>query len=145
MDTHDLGRLFVHPARLADDAPVFHRALTAEYSDPGRYSNSLIIKTPFRREGRWHGVRKSWLSAQVKLPTGSRRDGVWGIVIGWWRDPEYDDGGYSTLLRATRLGHDLDGDDERNFSDPTSESIGGALSEIRRRGVDDPDDAGAGQ
>lgn len=144
MDTHDLGRLFVHPARLADDAPVFHRALTAEYNDPGRYSNSLVIKTPFMRDGRWHGIRKSWLSAQAKLPTGPRVWGSrWAIVVGWWRDPEYDDGGYSTLLRATRLGHDLDGDDERNFSDPTSESISSALIEVDRRRTEPDADAGA--
>ena len=75
MDTHDLGRLFVHPARLADDAPVFHRALTAEYNDPGRHSNSLVIKTPFMREGRWHGIRRSWLSVQAKLPGRAARMG----------------------------------------------------------------------
>ena len=143
-DTHDMGRLFVHAARLAHDAPVFHRALTAEYDDPGRYSNSVVIKTPFMRKGRWHGIRRSWLSAQVKLPTGTRMpDARWGIVIGWWRASR--DEGWSALLRATQLGHEPDGDDERNFESPTSASIHSALTDVTGRRVDDDERPGAGQ
>jgi hypothetical protein len=117
-DTHDLGRLFIKPVMLSPDAPVFHRALTAEYEDPGRYSNSLVIKTPLRRKG-----------------------ARWGIVVGWWRD-SHDDG-WSALLRATQLGHEPDGDDERNFEDPTSESIRGTLIGIDQRRTGDKPDAGA--
>ena len=142
MDTHDLGPAFVHPVRLSRDAPVIHRALTAEYEDPGRYSNSVVIKTPFRREGKWLGIRWPWLSVQAKLPAGPRINGAWGVVIGWWRAPQ-DDGGWSTLLRATQLGHKPDGGDERNFEDPTSESIHSALTDVTGRRTDDEPHAGA--
>ena len=143
-DTHDMGRLFVHAARLTDNAPVFHRALTAEYDDPGRYSKSLVIKTPFMRKGRWFGIRRSWLSAQVKLPTGTAMPYArWAVVIGWWRYPKDD--GWSALLRATQLGHEPDGDDERNFESPTSESIHSALTDVTGRRVDDDERPGPGQ
>lgn len=141
-DTHDLGRLFVHPARLDPGAPVAHRAFTAEYDYPGRHSPTLVLKTPFRRWGRWHGIRKSWLSVQVKLPTGERMAGArWGIVLGWWRCPKTDE--WSALLKAVRMGHEPDGEDERNYEDPTSASTRRALSENTGRRVPADDDAGA--
>lgn len=143
-DTKDLGRLFVHSVQLDDGAPILHRAITAEYDHNGRYSNSLVIKTRMRRAGRWHGIRKSWLSVQVKLPTGPRlASGVWGIVLGWWRYPHDD--GWSALLKAVRMGKDTDGRDDINYEAPTRESIGSTLIDVDRRRVDAPDDAGAGQ
>lgn len=142
-DTHDLGRLFAHSVQLDGDAPIVHRAITAEYDHGGRNSNSWVIKTRFARSGRWHGIRKSWISVQVKLPTGPfLASGVWGIVLGWWRDP--DDDGWSALLKAVRMGR-TDGDEAVNFEAPTSASIRRSLKLISRRRVADPDDAGAGQ
>lgn len=140
-DTHDLGRLFAHSVVLDPEAPIAHRAITAEYDDPCRYSNSLVIRTPLRRRGRWHGIRKSWLSVQVKLPTGEPLGALWGIVLGWWRYPEDD--GWSALLKAVRMGR-TDGDEARNFEDPDGESMDRARRLTDRRRVDDPDDAGTG-
>lgn len=134
-DTHDIRRLFVHSVQLDPDAPAAHRALTAEYDDPCRYSRSLVLKTPLRRKGRWHGVRKSWLSIQVKLPTGERiSDAVWGIVVGWWRFPKLDQEWF-WLQKAVELDHEPDEDDERNFTAPTSESISYTVIDIAGRRV----------
>lgn len=142
-DTHDAGRLFTHSLVLDQDAPIVHKAFTAEYDDPCRHSPTLVIKTRFRRRGRWHGIRKSWLSVQVKLPTGpflgqADSDGptpVWGIVLGWWRTPKLHDE-WAALIRAMRLGHEVDEDDEREFEDPefdgTNESRGIGLVSGRR-------------
>jgi hypothetical protein len=141
--THDCGRFFLHAIPLSPAAPVVHRALTAEYEDPGRYSNSVVIKTPFAREGKWLGVRMPWLSMQVKLPVGEwLLSAKWGIVVGWWRQPE-DEGGWSKLLEATRLGHKPDGDDERYFNDPASAGLRGPLSPGIKRRVDDKPDVRA--
>lgn len=143
-DTHDLGRAFTHSVWLDKDAPVAHTALTAEYDHGGRYSHSLVIKTRLRRRGRWHGIRKSWLSVQVKLPTGKARDGgVWGIVLGWWRYA--DDDGWSALLRATRMGKEPDDTDEREFTDPefTGTNKDRGIGLVDRRRVDAPGDPGA--
>lgn len=135
-DTHDLGRLFAHSMPLEPSAPVVHKAFTAEYDDPCRHSPTLVVKTPFRREGRWHGIRRSWISVQVKLPTGKVIDGMrWGIVLGWWRFSDTMDE-WSALLKAVRMGHEPDGDDERNYEDPTGESIRGSLIDVDRRRVD---------
>lgn len=131
-DTKDLGRLFTHAVQLDGDAPIFHRAITAEYDHNGRYSNSWVIKTKLARSGRWHGIRRSWLSVQVKLPTGPfLASGVWGIVLGWWRYP--NDDGWSALLRAIRMGKEPDGNDDANYEAPTSESIRGTLIDVDRR------------
>lgn len=134
-DTHDLGRLFVHSIYLDPSAPVFHKAFTAEYDDPCRHSPTLVIKTPFGRAGRWHGIRKSWLSAQIKLPTGGLIGARWGVVIGWWRFSKTLDE-WSALLKAVRMGHEPDGKDERNYEDPTGESIRDSLIDVDRRRVD---------
>jgi len=143
-DTKDLGRLFTHAVQLSPSAPVVHRAFTAEYDDPCRHSPTVVIKTPFRREGRWHGIRRSWLSVQIKLPTGKVAEGMrWGIVVGWWRFSETLDE-WSALLKAVRMGHEPDGDDGINFEDPTSTSIRRTVELTDRRRVGDPDDAGAG-
>jgi hypothetical protein len=80
---------------------------------------------------------------QVKLPVGEwLLSAKWGIVVGWWRQPE-DEGGWSKLLEATQLGHKPDGGDERNFENPTGESIRSALSAVTDRRTDADDDAGA--
>lgn len=138
-DTHDVGRLFAHSMPLDPSAPIVHKAFTAEYDDPCRHSPTLVIKTPLRREGRWHGIRKSWLSVQVKLPTGKRVDGMrWGIVLGWWRFTD-DLDEWSALLKAVRMGR-TDGDEAVNFENPTSASIRRALKFISGRRTDAPDD-----
>ena len=134
-DTHDIGRLLAHSVQLDPGAPLVHRAVTAEFDDPGRYSRSIVIRTPFNRAGRWLGIRKSWLSVQVKVPAGERlREAVWGIVLGWWRYP--DDEGWSALLEAVQTGKRPDERDERNFELPTRESVSGALRDVNRRRVD---------
>jgi hypothetical protein len=140
-DTHDIGRLLTHSVRLADDAPIVHRAITAEFDDPCRYSNSLVVRTRFRRKGRWHGVRKSWLSLQIKLPTGERQEARWGIVLGWWRYPE--DEGWSALLKAVQMGREPDERDSTNFELPTSESVSESVRDVDRRRVEPAGDAGA--
>lgn len=141
-DTHDIGRLLTHSVQLDPGAPVAHTATTAEFDDPMRYSRSLVLKTGLRRKGRWHGIRKSWLSVQVKLPTGEPlTDAVWGIVLGWWRYPKHED--WSALLRAVRLGKEPDGDDTTNFELPTSESIRGATRDVDRRRTDAVTEPGA--
>jgi hypothetical protein len=118
-----------------------HKAFTAEYDDPCRHSPTLVVKTPLRRAGRWHGIRKSWLSVQVKLPTGERMPGRWGIVLGWWRFSDtYDE--WSALLKAIRMGR-TDGDEAVNYENPSSASIRRSLKLISGRRTDDPDDAGA--
>lgn len=137
-DTHDIGKLFTHAAQLSPDAPVFHRALTAEYDDPCRHSNSVVVKTPFRRAGKWFGIRKSWISMQVKLPLGKNMASVWGIVIGWWRMPEVNEE-WEALARATRLGSDPD---ERQYTAPTSASIRESVELIAGRRTDSADDDG---
>jgi len=141
-DTHDAGRLFAHSVMLSPDAPVVHRAFTAEYEDPCRHSPTVVIKTPFRREGRWHGIRRSWLSVQIKLPTGKVVGGMrWGIVLGWWRfSKDMDE--WSALLKAVRNGR-TDGDEAVNYEDPSSASIRRSVTIIAGRRTDDPDDAGA--
>lgn len=142
-DTHDIRRLFAHSVQLDPSAPVAHKAITAEYDDPCRYSRSVVLKTPLRRRGRWHGIRKSWLSVQVKLPTGERiADAVWGIVLGWWRYPEPDQEWF-WLQRAIELDHTPDGNDERNYTAPTSASIRYTVIDVDRRRVDDPVDVRA--
>jgi hypothetical protein len=140
-DTHDLGRLFTHSVPLVTGSPIVHQAFTAEYDDPCRHSPTIVIKTPLRREGRWHGIRKSWLSVQVKLPTGKPVEGMrWGIVVGWWRfSKELDE--WSALLRAVRMGR-TDGDEAVNFENPTSASIRRALKLISGRRVPADGDAG---
>lgn len=140
-DTHDLGRLFTHSIYLDPRAPIVHKAFTAEYDDPCRHSPTLVIKTPFGRAGRWHGIRKSWLSVQIKLPTGGLIGARWGIVLGWWRFSKTLDE-WTALLKAIRMGHEPDGDDDINFEDPTSESIGSTLIDVDRRRVPDAGDAG---
>jgi hypothetical protein len=141
--THDLGRAFTHPVQLDPDAPVLHRAITAEYDHGGRFSNSWVLKTPLARKGRWHGILTSWLSLQVKLPTGERMSsGVWGIVLGWWRHA--DDDGWSALLKAVRMGR-TDGDEAVNYENPTSASIHRTLTDAAERRVDGTEHAGAGQ
>lgn len=141
-ETHDLGRAFTHSVQLDAGAPVVHRAITAEYDHGGRYSNSWVVRTPLARRGRWHGIRKSWVSVQVKLPTGERlASGVWGIVLGFWR--RSDDDGWSALLKAVRMGKDPDGLDDANYEFPTSASISSAMREVTDRRVDVPGDAGA--
>lgn len=141
-NTHDLRRLFAHSVQLDPGSPAVHTAITAEYDDPCRYSHSMVLKTPLRRAGRWHGIRKSWLSVQVKLPTGERiADAVWGIVLGWWRTPRLDQEWF-WLQRAIELDHTPDEDDERNFTAPTSESIGYTVIDVDRRRVAAEPDAG---
>lgn len=133
-DTHDLGRILTHSVQLDPGAPLVHRAMTAEYDDPMRFSRSLVIRTWFRRKGKWHGIRRSWLSVQIKLPTGERLDSArWGIVLGWWRYPK--DEGWSALLEAVRTGR-KDGDESVNFEQPTSASIRRAQRYVYRRRVD---------
>jgi hypothetical protein len=135
-DTHDLGRLFVHSVQLDPGAPIVHKAFTAEYDDPCRHSPTLVIKTPLRRRGRWHGIRKSWISVQVKLPTGEAVPGMrWGIVAGWWRFSKTLDE-WSALLKAVRMGREPDGDDDTNYEAPTSASIRDSLIDVDRRRVD---------
>lgn len=153
--THDLGRLFGTSLRLSDDAPLVHTAISAEYDHGGRNCpKSVIIRTPMRRAGRWHGIRKSWLSVQIKLPTGDRhtkvspKDGPsylsenprWGIVLGWWRNA--DDDGWSALARAVRLGR-TDGLESVNYENPTRESIRRAVRATFGRRTAGPGDAGA--
>lgn len=140
MDTHDLGRLFVHAQPGIDPgAPRFHTAVTAEYDDPCRYSRSLVIRTGIHRRGRWFGIRLSWLSVQAKIPIGERQDGVWGIVLGWWRYPKVDQE-WEALAKATRLGADPD---EEYYTAPTSQGNSRALSDVAGRRTDTPVDAGA--
>lgn len=144
-DTHDAGRLFTHSVQLDPDAPIVHTAFTAEYDDPCRHSPTLVVKTPLRREGRWHGIRKSWLSVQVKLPTGKVVDGMrWGIVLGWWRFSDTFDE-WSALLKAIRMGKEPDDADEREFTNPefkgTNKDRG--IGIVVRRRVDADGDAGA--
>lgn len=132
-DTHDLGRLFTHSVQLDPEAPAVHTAVTAEYDDPCRFSRSAVIRTRFRRRGRWHGIRRSWLSVQIKLPTGERiTDAVWGIVVGWWRYPAIDEE-WDALARATRLGKDPDG---TSYTAPTGASQDQSLIDVDRRRVD---------
>lgn len=143
-ETHDAGRLFTHPVMLSPDSPVVHKAFTAEYDDPCRHSPTIVLRTWFRRAGRWHGIRKSWLSVQVKLPTGERIPGtVWGIVIGWWRYPKIDEE-WSALLKAVRMGQEPDGNDQREFTDPEFEGTNAdrGIGIVVRRRADAPDDAG---
>lgn len=148
-DTHDIGRAFTHSVILDNAAPIVHKAFTAEYDDPCRHSPTLIIRTRFRRKGKWHGIRKSWLSVQIKLPTGptlGTGNGPtprWGIVLGWWRYPKlYDE--WSALLRAVRMGRGPDARDATNYESPTSESVSESVRDVDRRRVDAADDAGAG-
>lgn len=141
-DTHDLGRLFSHAIYLDPRAPIVHRAFTAEYDDPCRHSPTIVIKTPFGRAGRWHGIRKPWLSVQVKLPTGGLIGARWGIVIGWWRFSKTLDE-WSALLKAVRMGRETDDLDVANYEDPTGESTRLALIDVTRRRVDAPGRAGA--
>jgi hypothetical protein len=143
--THDFGRLFTTSLNLSEDAPAVHTAITAEYDHSGRKcEHSLVVRTPLRRRGRWHGLRRSWLSVQIKLPTGERlTSGRWGIVLGWWRYPHDD--GWSALVRALHFGKAMDEADERDFTDPefagTNEDRG--IGIVGRRRVDAPGDAGA--
>lgn len=141
--THDLGRLFVTSLNLSEDAPLFHTAITAEYDHGGRNcKKSLVIKTPFHSRGRWFGLRRSWMSVQVKLPFLGEplAAGCWGIVVGWWFNPQDD--GWSALARAVRLGKD-DGYESVNFEDPTSASTRRSFGLISGRRAGGADDAGA--
>lgn len=134
-DTHDFGRLLTHLVQLDPGAPRFHTAMTAEYNDPMRYSRSLVIRTGIHRRGQWFGIRLSWLSIQAKIPIGKREDGVWGIVLGWWRYPKGDDN-WPQLLQAVQTGREPDERDAANFELPTRESIRGAVEQVDRRRVD---------
>jgi len=57
MQTHDLGRAFVHAISLSEDAPRVHTAVTNEVDQPYRQSKSLVVRL--------------WRSR--------------GFVLGWWR------------------------------------------------------------
>lgn len=55
--THDVGRIFWHVIRVRKGTPLHHRALTQEYDEPFRFSDSHIIRLPLGRAlvlGRWH-------------------------------------------------------------------------------------------
>lgn len=146
METHDCGRAFVHLVKLGPLAPVSHTTSTREIDHPYRVSSSLVLRTPFRRYGRWAGFRASWISLQIKLPIGPRllNAGAWGIVLGWWRRNPSDDE-WVALMNAVRLDHEVDKADEREFTDPdfsdrTNEDRG--IGIVVRRRVDDPGHAG---
>ncbi len=138
-DTHDAGPLLTQIIRVRKDAPLVHRGVTREIEEPYRIGSSTIIRLPFNRAGRWVGIHLSWLSIRIKLPIGSKLDYARAVVIGWWSQSNLDE--WQALLKA--LGQEPDGDDERNFEDPTRESIRGTLIGINRRRTDDGYDVGA--
>lgn len=138
-ETHDLGRAFAQYARVPKDAPAIQRGVTRETEGDYRVGTSVVIQLPLRRESRWFGILLSWLSIQVKLPIGPKMErSRHGFVVGWWRYKMEEE--WSALLAAIRMGEDPDGDDERNFTDPTSESISGTLRDVAERRVDVPGD-----
>lgn len=49
--THELGPLFVHGIKLQKKSPVFHRYPSHEIDAPYRWSNSLIVRIPWCRQG----------------------------------------------------------------------------------------------
>ena len=138
-DTHDLGSAFTQYARVPVGAPVVQRGVTRETEGEYRVGTSVVLQTPFRRESRWLGLRLSWLSLQVKLPVGPRMEkSRHGVVVGRWRYKMDEE--WPALLAAIRMREDPDGDDKRNFENPTSESIRQSISDVDRRRVDDPFD-----
>lgn len=57
MQTHDVGRLFVHPISLEPGSSRLHRCVTQEIERPYRRSRSVAVRLAGRR----------------------------GLVIGWWQ------------------------------------------------------------
>ena len=49
--TRDLGPLFVHSIKLQKKSPIFHRYPSHEIEPPYRWSNSLIVRIPWTRQG----------------------------------------------------------------------------------------------
>jgi hypothetical protein len=97
--THDVGRLFWHVIRVRKGTPFHHRALTQEYEEPFRFSDSHIFRLPFGRAlvlGRWHTDED--IDEVEALRRATHVHGLDGRV-----DPEYDvatdDDGF-LLLRA---------------------------------------------
>ena len=56
---HDLGPLFVHGIKLQKKSPIFHRYPSHEVAPPYRWSNSLIIRIPWCRQGLVVGLWRS--------------------------------------------------------------------------------------
>jgi hypothetical protein len=141
-DTHDLGPVYSQYARVPKDAPVFQLGETREIEGEFRVGEAVVIRLPLAREPAWFGLRLSWLSIQVKLPLGKKMErSRHGIVLGRWMFPVDDE--WEALYRAVHLGHEMDGTDERNFEDPTSESIHESVRVIAERRVADDEHAGA--
>lgn len=57
--THDFGPLFVHGIKLQKKSPIFHRYPSHEIEEPYRWSNSLIIRIPWCRQGLVVGLWRS--------------------------------------------------------------------------------------
>lgn len=44
MQTHDIGRVFVHTIRLKPGTPLFHRAITNEIEEPFRIARPFVFR-----------------------------------------------------------------------------------------------------
>jgi len=123
-------------------APVFQLGETREIEGRFRVGGAVVIKLPLAREPAWFGLRLSWLSVQVKLPLGKKMErSRHGIVLGRWTGQVDDE--WTALYQAVHMGHEMDGTDERNFENPTSESIHESVRVIAGRRVDADGHAGA--
>lgn len=56
---HDLGPLFVHRIKLEKKSPIFHRYPSHEVEAPYRWSNSVIVRIPWCRQGLVVGLWRS--------------------------------------------------------------------------------------
>ena len=56
---HDLGPLFTHGIKLEKKSPIFHRYPSHEVDYPYRWSNSLIVRIPWCRQGFVLGLWRS--------------------------------------------------------------------------------------
>ena len=56
---HDLGPLFVHRIQLQKKSPLVHRYPSHEMDEPFRWSNSLILRLPWSRQGLVVGLWRS--------------------------------------------------------------------------------------
>lgn len=57
--TKNLGSLFVHGIKLQKKSPIFHWYPSHEIEEPYRWSNSLIIRIPWCRQGLVVGLWRS--------------------------------------------------------------------------------------
>ena len=56
---HELGPLFVHSIKLQKKSAIFHRYPSHEVEEPYRWSNSLIVRIPWCRQGFVLGLWRS--------------------------------------------------------------------------------------